>query len=821
VGTPFDGKISWQTQFLEKASFQQCTTAEIVRFCQEVTILATERSFDSGISGGPGHYTDHPVHDRYIAHLNHLIECRNVISAVWENVKRMESEAYCGHFISLIVLDSTRHGVARLVRIECSRIQQLVIDFELCLFQVMSLEPNLVLAGVITEISKDVSAACRDLLTDLNMNILGPGRDIKDIWRCAVHVLDMAVLSYAGAHTQFFGDPKIASVALPGPFLETRYFIFRRRSFSCLGKFLGGQEAWVLEMQHPIILQGDLPDLSLSADVVTFGDIWGPMWKSCVLGDEERIIQYNVGNGVILPWNLPTLASQHTIEVRKGEVYCHWMSHKDSRDRKYLDKSSTGSLHENDVLLIGASVRLVVNDKCGSSTTDQKQHLREIGSLSEPGTVKKGRVLSAEIIQVQVSPPYGSVGYQREYKREGRTMNQCLIEDWKFRPLNRQVRCLEFNLGLEVSTCTHNARRIPLIKLLGTQTMLNHLNSGSLRWISTECEEKFYSALRDADHTAFRILYESQPDWRTDLGNAIEYCLDALEDTGKSGNQLGLFWAPDAKPGQKVTLRTSELSWIGFLEETESSGTLAVLEDRCLELRTLGIGKKCQNYHFPRRIGSRLSNHGKVFDGSMLETSVHLNESCVPRSIRQGRIKSVRRDGSAPSHEYRWSVSLLQEGDSFGFGAKGFLKAITPFWQGQILAEWSESSGIVQSMRSTIRDIAGSTSNRPAEKMHYECIRDEEWNTSPVDFLIISTARNIPCSSQISRRSSLHSNSTSVNDGIRPYDFDPTEKGRPRTGTFPSLVSQNPSNKLREIINNWIRTQNSPEWSSQESERRL
>jgi len=641
-----------------------------------------------GLAGAGGHYNDLRMHHRPIDHLAHLIECRNIILLVWKSIEQMKLAAYCRQLISVRVLDRTRYGFARLVRIECSRIEQLEIAFETCIYQVISREPAMVLIDSGITVANDVSAACRELLTELDMNVLGT--DLKDVWRCAVHALDMAVLSYAGAHTQFPGGDKVSSVTLPGPFLEKQYFRFRRRSFSCLGEFLGGQEAWVLEMHLPGTPQVDLPHLYLSTDAVTFGDIWGPMWKSCVLGDEERIIRYNVGNGVVLPWNVPSPASRGAIKVRKDEVFCHWMSDKDSREASSLANSS--SLHENDIILIGASFKLHSNGECRSSTNDHRQRLRDSGSLSEPGTVRNGRIMSAEIVQLQVGSPYATVGVQREYKMRGRSWKQSLIEDWKHRPATRNIKFLEFKLGLEVSTCTHNARRRRLITLFGTGTMLNYLRNGSLRWTSTECQERFYSALQSPDHTEFRKLYESQPGWRTDLGNAIESCLDALADTGKSGKDLELFWAPDSEPGHKVTLRSSELSWIGFLEDTETSGTLAVLEDKCLELSAPRIGKKCQNDHFhPRRVGGRLSTPGELLDGSILETSVLLNENCVPNSIRNGRIKNVRRDGSTPRHEYRWSVSLLEEGDRFWFGEKGYLKTITPLSQGRILAKWSGS----------------------------------------------------------------------------------------------------------------------------------
>ncbi|KAF8866666.1 hypothetical protein BDZ45DRAFT_279812 [Acephala macrosclerotiorum] len=790
VFAPFDGTIRFKAPFIENASFQNSTTAEILSFCDDVTSAANTNVLNSGPSGIGGHYLDHRMHHREIAQLAHFIECRNIISMVWESVKDMESAAYCREFISLLVLDHSRHGVARLVQIECSKIEQLAIAFELCLLQVRSSDPAMILFDIMNTIANNVSTACRELLTSLDMNI--PSADIKDIWRCAVHVLDMAVLSYAGAHTQFFGDDCVSLVALPGPFLEKQYFIFRRRSFSCLSEFLAGQEAWVLEKYLPDSNEVDLPRLSLSTDAMTFGDIWGPMWKSYVQADkgEELIVHYNVGNGLILPWNQTSQTPRNAIVVRKGEVFCHWISNKDNRDHHGLASSS--SLQENDILLIGASVRLAklhANNKCESSIKAQRERFRNAGSLSELGTIRSGRILSAETFQAQVSPPYVTLGFQREYKiRPGRSMKQALIEDWKHRPTKRRIKCLEFKLGLEVSTCTHNARRIRLIRLLGTQTILNHLKSGLLEWTSTECQEKFYSALRDPDHTAFRKLYESSPlSWQADLGKAIEYCLDALEDTGKNEKDLALFWAPDSDPGIKVSFKSSELSWIGFLEDTQSSGTFAVLEDSCLQLPTLSIGKRCQNGHFdPRHISDGLSSRDGVFEGSILQTSVHLNKTCVPDSIRHGRVESVKQNGLVPRHKYLWSLSSLEEGDKFKFGAKGSLKVIMPLSKAQILAKWSPN--ILQSIKKST--VLGSLFDKPVEKVHHECIRDQDEITRPVPFLIISTAKGMLHSSEPSRRSSLLASSTSVVPEPWDYVWDPTENGYPRSEPSQSVLTQ-------------------------------
>lgn len=719
------------------------------------------------------------MHHQAIENLNHLIECRNIISAVREGIGQMRSAEYCEDFISLLVLDCTRVGVAKLVRIECTWIEDLALAFEACLFQIMSQDPAMVLFNNTTLLPNDLTTACQELLLKLDLSVPG-ANSMKDIWRCAVHVLDIAVLSYSVAHTEFLGNHKIVSVLLPGRCQENQYYKFCRRSFSCIGKFLGGQEAWVLEKLLPGAPQAAPIPLSLLTDAVTFGDIWGPMWKSRVLSDEkeeggeERIIQYNVGNGVILPWNLPSPTS---LEVRKGEIFCHWQSDKERFDSKEFINSST--FNQNDTLLIGAPIRLAVNDQCGSSFTHQRQSLTYSGAISELGTIRIETTLISKSFQATIGMAFGNVAFKtkRTFKRRGKTIKQCLIEDWKLNSQNRQVKKLEFYLGVEVSTCTRNARRVRVIELFHSRTMLNHLRNGSLQWQSTDCRNRFYSAIQDQDYTAFRRLYESSSNaWQTDLGNAIGYGLATLEDTGKTETGLDLFWAPDDRPGLKVALNSSDHSWIGFLEETEANGTLAILEDICLELPLLGIGKKCQNAHFdPRNIGGRAVASGRALNGSILETSVHLNPLCVPNSIRNGLIRRVSSDNSSARQEYHWCMSSLQDGDMFEFGQKGFLEAFTPLNQGQILAKWSKAPSIVQKIFRTV----GRRTETPL--MHHENIRDDDDGTSPVQFFIISTTRNSPDSGQPSPRPSHLVPLTSVGRRSRRHQVSCPSTSQPRS----------------------------------------
>jgi hypothetical protein len=276
---PFDGHTHLNVGYGGNTTLRKLTKDDIKRFYEAVLDVANKVVSRQASSSRREHYRSNPTLDRAIENLFHLIECRNIILWIMESVEAMETASYCESVISILVIDKARHNVARLLPIEIGKIKYLAATFETCLSKLISLSPSRGLTDVNMTFAKDVTAVCRDLLSglDLEPRIHATEMHFTEIWRCAVQVLDMAVLSYAGAHTQFFGTTKFKYITLPGTFLETQHFMFRRRSFFCLDEFLRGQEAWVLERYQPDAPQLGLSKLYLSTDATTFGDIWGPM----------------------------------------------------------------------------------------------------------------------------------------------------------------------------------------------------------------------------------------------------------------------------------------------------------------------------------------------------------------------------------------------------------------------------------------------------------------------------------------------------------------------------------------------------------------
>ncbi|KAH6706427.1 hypothetical protein BKA61DRAFT_616429 [Leptodontidium sp. MPI-SDFR-AT-0119] len=798
----FDGKITFEVPFIENSSIGLSTWTEILAFCSEVTNAAnTQGSALQGSLERP-HVAAYEMYDRVLAQLTHLIECRNIISGVWENIKLMKKAQYCADFISLLILDRTRRNVARLVRIECSTIEKLTTEFESCLFRTVCDKPEMVLAGNVKTYAKDVSTTCRQFLTDLGLE--PQGIDMEDLWRCTVHLLDMAAVSYAGTHTHGLGNESVAAVVLPGPFFETQYYIFRRRKFSCLGNFLGSQEAWVLEdvgnwfsdipNYFPDLVQvREPPPLYLSADAVTFGDIWGPMWKSSMVGNEVDIVRYNVGGGAIIPWNLPSL---NAVQVKKGEVFCHWMAN--NGECEIESRAVSTNFLESDVLLIGAPIQLKPNNMCNVSSVEVREQLRNSESISQLGTARARWEQENRTITSAVTPPHMSLGYQQGWKlREGRSMNNSFIENWMNHPESRSVRSLELRLGLEVSTCTYNARRVRVIEVFQTNTMLNHLRDTSLKWKTKHQEASFFRALLKANHKAFGDLYESDRSWQPELGNAISCGLNMLQYTGKTkDDELQLFWVPERnQPGVCVTLRADDITWIGFLEETLSSGVMAVLENRCLELPPL------------TRVSRDTFN--RIQNKPVLQTAIHLNDARVPKSL-QGRYRENRN----PESEYKgyWPIKYVEMGDIFSFGPRGRLETIARLGAGsrkdQILAVWRHPNGpkdimlgIQHTLRQTAHDmpVLGRLVNRPPPpSQHHEVGQDsidKESDTEPVHFHIVSaTSRTVPHSHTPYRPQRARGRSNSGIEPLRPYE--PGNNG----AAIPRSMDANNKQQLSETL---------------------
>ncbi|KAH7407900.1 hypothetical protein BKA64DRAFT_667668 [Cadophora sp. MPI-SDFR-AT-0126] len=731
---------------------------------------------------------DHdPVSDTKIAPLFHFIECREILRKVVVSVEIMIASSYSSGTISVLVADVERRNVARLVPITYSSIVDLSSLFDNCLQTVVLRKVKdweQTLRGNVQKVNEQ----CQAMLCHLGVSL--QSQHSCNLWRSTVHILDMAVFSYLGAHIELFGFEEQDCVPIPQTSLDNIWMPttnvtateeskhqtsisgmgtghkhtldtqslddigyqpglrFCRRSFLCLHDFLGNRDAWVCELLSNNEPPPKALPLYLSADVETLADIWGPMWTSHIPTQPTQILHYKIGSGLIVPWKEDEISTYDKDRIKNGslqredlgltvtrddEVRCHWISDHDARHKSGLEGSTGQILSNRDTLLIGASLKLRRNNNCSPKLV--KKSLQDDVLVRPAGTSKRARHRDTETVTTQVGWSGIAAGTQFSYKIREKTWKQAIVERWTNDPARRVPRILEYWLGVEISMCTFNARRQRLITLLGTSTMLQYLRGLSLSWAS-KSESQFFDALCDPDYTTFQRRWRAHPDWQADWGNAISCCLQALTDTGTAERGLEAFWVTEAAFEATVTLDKDEHTWVGFLKDSTCCCTMAVVVDNCLELPRQWA-RSCQfiEDYSPSSQGPQhaaLSRPVPPRGQTILETSMVVNRNGVPRPIKCKAYH--RRDGKASFYKKRWITDCLHKGDKFKFGENGRLTVVDHLSIDQIVAVWKPFS-ITDGMSNFT--ILG----RPAESNHHEFIRDEDLDIRPVDLCLMSRPR--------------------------------------------------------------------------------
>lgn len=448
----------------------------------------------------------------------HMLECRNLVHGVVLNIRRMRNAHYCNEAFNVLTVSRTRRGVATLVRFDVNNLERLHSAFMDALAALTSeLErPQPKWTARLEDLTQGISRTCGQFMERLD---LPKSTDEVGEWRKTIFVLDLAVVSYCGAHIERFDlshlgeDLDRAKIAAALTYITdgSEGIMLRRRTLRCLDAFLGGRKVWVLQSQA---LWEDDTELYLSTGIADFADIWGPVWGVKKKGNSTDILRYNAGPGSIVPWPADT-----TTPLAPDEEFCHWVGLDDP------EKRSGRSLHENVKLLIGAPSSSTVTEQktsqikenlaCNNKPQKVMQQLRSANQLEELGTSPESVDLAEEIYGASVGAYGMSIGGEKVYKRRsGVYLKDAICEAWRNEGMNRNPAVLEEWLGVEVSFCSRNARRRRLKSILDSTTIRNWLEACKINSEPFACEKAFDEALRSPNKYAFRELYEKNRQWR-------------------------------------------------------------------------------------------------------------------------------------------------------------------------------------------------------------------------------------------------------------------------------------------------------------------
>ena len=755
--------------------------------------------------------------------------CRNMAILVYSNFKRLQNANLAGEYISMIV--SRRPSVfrmspmvANLNRLEFSLVLDTVLAFTACIDAVrkqiaspFSLELGL---EFLSDKLMEINRSCRNLLKNYTLDwsesgipadnpvINGMGISVP-LWHGALRVADLAILSYEGAHTTNFaqqilqkncdvielemhdrispihGAPSEAQSVQSGEVLQ-----LRRQKMKCLAEFLGDKDVWVFGR----FSTQKMPSSYLSADIATFADVWGPVWK--VKGNnpttgKEMVARYNVGGGSIVPWPYDSAIHPH---LEPCERLCHWLSNAASvrfkkagssntgeksvfKYKSILKKAGSSNTSENssfkyrsilkkadsfaglsssysdadegegeevgsDLECFGDETRLMIGadaspqmkwKSCHCDIGNLVQRLKDAGRLDHIITSKPYRYVDSQ----QISLVGGSHGVQAgraktiKDKRE-ENLKTSLLDRWVNEPHSRDPREFENLWGVVVSLCTMNARRVRLVELLGDDSviaLLRHFpwSDLSLDGSTSQVRDQYLKAVCSADPRSLGDLWDTYPPWREELGQAILSCLKILVLTGFNDKreEFYILWLPPGCRGpRRITLKSTDQTWVKFVKDTTYSVTVAVAVADSLTCKS--HRRKCKHLR-PTWFQSP----------SLLETAICINNSIepTPRLVKVPSSLDLNNDSwGIDIREWRsiWDISALNIGVRLWVGSQTRVRVAGT------ASKWHLFLEVDTVRRQILREILGMKASEKMSHWEYTDVEAEAIDVRPIPVHIIS-----------------------------------------------------------------------------------
>lgn len=176
-----------------------------------------------------------------------------------------------------------------------------------------------------------------------------------------------------------------------------------------------------------------------------------------------------------------------------------------------------------------------------------------------------------------------------------RTYKSAFIE-YCTKPDAEVTPLLKLQIGLEISACTWNARRISLWDALCLSQTKRANAKASMATSPTSCEHSIADCISSCWDKENNFRGERANSWRR-----ITKSILALQHTGIDHKGSLQAWWPFINTPQTYSMTPNEVNnWFRVVEDSPVTATFAVISKRCLELGEQGIARQ---YSTPGRNG--------------------------------------------------------------------------------------------------------------------------------------------------------------------------------------------------------------------------
>lgn len=400
------------------------------------------------------------------------------------------------------------------------------------------------------------------------------------ILRKTVLLLDMALVSYVKSHGSSSDTSRLEMKSVDvSDGEELLGFTCSWMKLACLDAFLDGRQVWVFEFSNagPVVshLKQDTSaqTTSVLARMSDLADIWGPVYT--VPTESGLIKHYVVSKGVICRINTKQQC------IVPGAVQCHYYSRASFFRRKVSRLVSTERdllLAEDDLLLIGGGLKEnhYCDYKLSHFSEDFASDFTVLGTHESVWKLdsRSGGIGISKLLGITVS------GTQKLIPQT--TLKQHLLDKWTASPLRANPAIFNQSLGVEISHCTGNARRVSLSELMISYPVCRILERQSPGWTMTSWGSRFNSALFEDDREANFRVWKDFASERAKMADLLCCLLDLLDHTGLAEGKK--FHAAMLYDNEEYALpiHTDINDWSISLRDTHITATYAIITEICL-----------------------------------------------------------------------------------------------------------------------------------------------------------------------------------------------------------------------------------------------
>ena len=512
----------------------------------------------------------------------HLWKSYTIIARISSSITQMTDQQFCNDSINIL----TKHrceGVIAMKRLPLDLIENIKTSIEMDIIIILG---DLKEGTVFHSINFVGLLTCKDLLKqlgykDLEVSITDP-EAVLGLIRKTVLLLDMALVSYVRSHSPRLGDAELESTRQcvelsqgEDSFGFKCYWV----TLTCLNAFLDGQRVWVFELftRSPDKSYAEQDMATRPTSILTkmrdLADIWGPVY---VVGTAFGLIEhYVVSKGVIC-----RVDEKQKCAV-SGAVQCHYYSRSSffrKKAYKLLSRDPDLPLAEDDLLLIGGGLQ--ENPECNYKLSDLWRD--PALNFTVPGTKESVWRMDTRAVAIGFSRIFNVTVSGSQKLLPQTTLKQHILDKWTANPSRANPGIFNQYLGVEVSHCTGNARRISLRKLMLSAPIWELLNRQTPGWTSTPWGSVLVKALlEDDENFIFHVWKDFAPE-RAEIANQFCSLLELLDSTGFA--EGGQFHAAMLYNNHEMALPipTKVNDWSIALRDTHINAAYVMINEICL-----------------------------------------------------------------------------------------------------------------------------------------------------------------------------------------------------------------------------------------------